>query len=42
MKNLTADKLKQYYLLKQKMDYIKQLKELSQIGKEIKNGKNTK
>ena len=42
MKNLTADKLKQYYLLKQRMDYIKQLKELSKIGKEIKNGKNTK
>jgi hypothetical protein len=42
MKNLNAKQLKEYYLLKQKMDYIKQLKESNKIRKEIENDRQGK
>lgn len=40
MKNLSAKQLKEFYLLKQKLDYIKQLKESKKMNEgERKNGK---
>lgn len=39
MENLSAKQLKEFYLLKQKLDYIKQLKESKKIYEgEKKNG----